>query len=479
MRPRDRHRGRPHRQRTLLTVGLLTIAVFAGAGYVSFRALSGLPFESYYDVSVTLPNADRLIATDDVRVGGVRVGQVAGVEAEPSRDGNPPYAVVRLQLSPSLGKLPVDTRAEVRQASVLGATYVALTLGTAREKIPQGGRLPLRQASSSVDLTDLFKIFQGSAARDFQASTADFSAGLAGEGRSFNVTFGSLAALMGPLTVVSEALAAPAAHLSLFISASDRAFSALSPVRAQLSDLFAGAARTFGAFADQRPSLASTIVDAPAAETRGTVALQSALPGLNALAGLMRALSAAAPQLSSGLETLNGGLTAGIKPLNSTPPFARSLEHALSALDSISRLPSTSGGLRKLAQLEVAFRGMIDPLEQAQLHCNILPLFSFGFSGDLGDLGTGQGPALANIPVDNPGNSTDNQQSAKPAPDAHINYVPQENGRECAAGNEPSTNGTQVLTNPPGLPDQTRFTTPPPGVLQRAAAAGLLAREAP
>jgi virulence factor Mce-like protein len=459
-------------------VGLLTIAVVAAVGYVSYHALSGLPFQSYYDVSVTLPNADRLIATDDVRVGGVRVGQVAAVAAEPSRDGNPPYAVVRLQLSPSLGRLPVDTRVQVRPASVLGATYVALTLGSARVKVPPGGVLPLRQASSSVELTDLFQMFRGSAARNFQASTADFGAGLAGEGQSFNVTFGSLAALMGPLTVVSKTLASPATHLSLFISASDRAFSALSPVSSQLSDLFVGAARTFGAFADQRPSLASTIVDAPTAETSGTVALRRALPGLNALAGVMRALAPAAPQLSSGLETLNGALYAGIAPLNSSPPFARSLGHALAALGSISRPPSTSGGLRKLAQLGVAFRQMIDPLEQAQLHCNVFPLFAFGFSGDLGELGSGQGPALANIPIDNPGNSTDNEQSAAPARDGHINYVPTENASECAAGNEPVTNGTQDLTNPTGLPDQTRLTTPPPGALQRAAAAGLLAREA-
>ena len=471
-----------HKRRDLrrlhLILGALAIAVVAIGGEISFHALSGLPFQTHYDVSVTLPGADRLIPTDDVRVAGVRVGQVAAVAAVPGHAGEPPHAVVRLQLSPSLGRLPTDTSVQVRPASVLGATYVALTLGHARQTIPPGAVLPLDRARSTVDVTDLLQLFKGSAAKNFQNSTADFAAGLSGEGSAFNATVGSLAALMGPLTVVSGALASPDAHLTRFIVASDRAFGALSPVGAQLSALLRGAATTFAALAAQPSDVAASIDDAPASETSGTVALQRALPGFRGLSRLMQAVAPAIPLLAPGLATLNETFAAGTLPLERTPIFARSLRGALLALERISRVPSTGGALRKLAQLVVAFRAAIDPLEQAQLHCNVVPLSFLGQSGFLGSLGTGQGPSLTNITVDNRGNSTDGQQAAAPPSDAHVDYRPIDNASECAAGNEPDLPGTRNLSSPTGLSDHTHSSSPPPGVLALAAKAGLLA-EAP
>jgi len=475
---RRRRTERPS-HRLYLGLGLLALAVVAIGGYISINALKGLPFESHYDVSVVVGDADRLIATDDVRIGDIRVGQVAGVVAEPGRPGQPPYAVVHLQLSPSVGRLPVDTAVQVQAASVLGATYVDLTPGHSHRTVPPGGTLPESQSRPTVDVTNLFQLFKGSAARSFQQSTADFAYGLAGRGADFNDTIASLSALMAPLTIVSQTLAAPATQLSRFITASDRAFAGLAPVSNELAGLFRGGAVTFAAFAAVPRAVAAAIEDAPPAEITGTAALQAIKPGLEDLARLMAAIAPSAPDLEPALTTLNQTFQTGTPALRHLPAFSRALQSALVALEQISRIPSTSGALRKLSELAVAFKAAIDPLEQAQIHCNVLPLSFLGISGFNGSLGTGDGPALTNTSIDNPGDSTDNEQSADVPPDGHINYRPEENGTECAAGNEPAPAGSRDLTNPTGLPDRTRSTSPPPGVLGLARKTGLLAEMPP
>jgi phospholipid/cholesterol/gamma-HCH transport system substrate-binding protein len=462
-----------------LVIGVVTLLVLTIGGYISFNALNGLPLQNYYDVNVELPSADRLIATDDVRIAGVRIGQVSKVQAEPGRDGGAPYALVALQLQHSAARLPLDTTVEVRSASVLGTTYVALTIGRSRRTLASGATLPLTHASASVDITDLFQIFKGSAARNYQASTADFAAGLAGEGQAFGATVSSLAALMGPLSTVAHTLAAPPTQLARFIDAGDHTFSALAPISGQVSGLVSGAAETFGAFATQRVALGHTIAAAPGSQSAGTTALHAALPGLHSLTEVLGALAPAAPLLHGALATLNATFVAGTRPLRAFPPFAHALHSTFTVLGRTGPVPSNTGAVRKLAQLTVAGRDAVAPLETAQVHCNVFSLLAIGVSSFLGSLGTGDGPSLSNTPIDNQGNSTDMTQSAKPAPNAGINYAPEENGTECAAGNEELKPGTQDLTNPSGLPDTTRTTTPPPGVLQRAASVGLLAKASP
>jgi virulence factor Mce-like protein len=428
-----------------------------------------------YHVNIAVSNADELIATDDVRIGGVRVGQVAAVTPEPSRKNHPTYAVIQLALDPSVGHLPVDSSAQIRAASALGATYVALTLGHSRETIPAGGTLPLARSSTTVAVTDLFQIFNANAARNFQNATAQLGGGLAGRGQAVNSTIGSVSALLPALTGVASALASPNARLPRFLNAYETAADALSPVSAGLAGLVSGGAVTFGALASQRSSLAGTIDAAPSTESAATIAFDSVRPGLDGLAQLMTALEPAAQSLPGALTTINSTLSAGMQPLRQLPTLTGPLRTALSTLETVSRVPSTSGALRELGTLMAALQQTLTALVPAQVHCNILGVFTQNFASTAGVLGTGKGPSMGDFGL--AGDGLDTQvQSAKPAPDLHVDNLPTENGSECQSGNEPFRPGTQDLTPPVGpQPDHTRPTYPPPGVLALARSVGLLA----
>ena len=474
---RARHR-RPKRPIAVLGVGVIVVAALIG--YVSYNALNGLPFQSRYDVNVRLPDAERLLATDDVRIAGVRVGQVTGVTAEHARAGAPPYALVRLALDPSVGRLPTDTTATVRAASALGATYVQLTLGHATRTISPGGMLPLSHASGTVSVTDLFQVFNGSAARNFQSATTSLAAGLAGRGGDLNSTIGSVSALLPAATDVASALAAPNARLASFLSAWASTASDLAPQSTSLAGIVSGSAATFGALAESRPSLEAAIEAAPSTERATTTAFASVRPALDGLARLMTELEPGARALPSALAIINSTLSAGVGPLQELPGLSRPLRTAMHTLETVSRMPSTSGALRKLGDLMDAVEQTLAVLTPAQVYCNILGTFTQNMASVLGGMGTGDGPSMAIFNINTLGNSTDLSQSKALAPNAHIDNSPTENGQMCQAGNEPYDSHIQSLTPPAGrYPNHTRTTYPPPDVLGRAASVGLLAPSPP
>lgn len=474
---RSRHRSS---KRATAILGVAVIVVAALIGYVSYNALSGLPFQSRYHVSIKLPDAERLRATDDVRIASVRVGQVADVTVEAARSGAPPSARVRLALDPAVGRLPVDTTATVRAASALGATYVQLTLGDATRTVPPGGTLPLTDARGTVAVTDLFQVFDRSATRNFQSATASLAVGLAGRGEALNSTIGSLAGLLPDATDVASALAAPEAQLSTLLSSWASTASVLGPESLPLARVVSNGARTLGAFAEARRSFESAIESAPTAERATTTAFVAVRPALDGLAELMTDLEPAARRLPSALATINSTLAAGRRPLDALPELSRPLGRAMRTLETVSRIPSTDGALRKLADVMHALEETLAVLTPAQRHCNILGLFTQNMASAIGALGSGEGPSMAAFNINTLGNSTDLSQSRTLAPNAHINNNPVENAQACQAGNEPYDPDVQALTAPAfNYPNHTRATHPPPGVRERAASVGLLASEAP
>ncbi|WP_249011215.1 MlaD family protein [Conexibacter sp. DBS9H8] len=458
-------------------VGVLAIAVLVFAVYVSYTSNRGLPWQSTYDVSVAVPNADRLIPTDEVRIGGVRVGQVASVSAEQRTDGQP-FARLQLALDPSI-RLPLDTRVRVGSASILGATYVELLPGTGARTVPNGGELPLANSQPTVQLTDLLDVFNRSTARALQASLGDLGYGVAGRGPALNSTLGSLDLLLPPLNEVGSALAAPSTRLPAFLHGYETIADALAPVARQLAGVFAGGAVTFAAIARVRSPLGATIEALPPAEQSVTSNFARLQPALDSLATTLADLRPAGPLLPGALRAANAALAAGVPALRLLPGFTSRLDPTLGALRALSLNSATDGSVRELTGLSDALVAPLAALLPAQLQCNIVPLWARDFASGFGDLGFGTGPGMALVGLTHLGATGEMLQNAVPSSNVAINNTPTENFSECEAGNEPYT-GHQILTNPPReLSNQTIHTTPPPGVLTLARRAGLLDNPAP
>ena len=200
-------RSTSRRQRVLDSVmlnGIVTLIVIGVAVYLSYTANNGLPFKPTYRVSADVPSAGQLVRHADVRIGGARVGQVLSIEAIPARGNEPARARLHLALNESVGKLPADSRSEVRLASILGGKYLALEPGRSKRTVPEGGVLPVARAQATVDMDQAFRVLDPPTRRALAKGITELGTGLAGRGVALNRTLGNLSAAAGRFSAYSR-----------------------------------------------------------------------------------------------------------------------------------------------------------------------------------------------------------------------------------------------------------------------------------
>ncbi|OLF13621.1 MCE family protein [Actinophytocola xanthii] len=133
---------------------------------------------------------------DDVRISGVRVGQVDGMSIV---DGH----LARVTFSVDRGmRLPTDVRATIKYRNMVGQRYIALERGgtSTADRLAEGSEIPLERTRPALDLTELFNgfkpLFQALSADEVNTLSGEIVQVLQGEGG----TVDSLLAHTGSLT---------------------------------------------------------------------------------------------------------------------------------------------------------------------------------------------------------------------------------------------------------------------------------------
>ena len=142
---------------TLSCFGLLLFLWLSFGGPVPLKP-------KQYRLRVHFPEAATLAQEADVRIAGVNVGKVKKKELDKS--GN--STTVTLDIKRSFAPIPRDTRAILRQKTLLGETYVELTPGNPRSgKLPDGGTLLRRQVAPTVELDEILSTFDTNTKKAF------------------------------------------------------------------------------------------------------------------------------------------------------------------------------------------------------------------------------------------------------------------------------------------------------------------------
>ncbi len=139
---------------TLVKLGLfvtlcsvITIALVFSIGNVqSLRVGPVQLLDDSYRLSATFDDVTGLLINDNVKVAGVRVGKVTGIQVVEGR------AKVTFRVKDGL-KLPTDTEATVRWRNLLGQRYLYLYPGTSSTALRPGGTI--KTTTSVVDLGEL------------------------------------------------------------------------------------------------------------------------------------------------------------------------------------------------------------------------------------------------------------------------------------------------------------------------------------
>src|SRR3954454_23960811 len=92
-------------------VGAVTVLIVIVGVYLAYNANKGLPFVPTYDIKAEIPNGQKLIAGNEVRLGGFRVGVVNDVRPVIRNvDGKPKaVALVDMKVDKVAAPLGVDT----------------------------------------------------------------------------------------------------------------------------------------------------------------------------------------------------------------------------------------------------------------------------------------------------------------------------------------------------------------------------------
>jgi phospholipid/cholesterol/gamma-HCH transport system substrate-binding protein len=141
---------RPLRERNPVLVGAAGLAVLAALVLGAFKidALAALGSDAY---RAAFRDASGLAPGNEVRVAGVRVGQVSGVGLARGPAGA--YVRVTFRVDDDGVRLGAATGATIRIKTVLGQKYLALApAGPGR--LPEGAEIPLERTAAPFDVVE-------------------------------------------------------------------------------------------------------------------------------------------------------------------------------------------------------------------------------------------------------------------------------------------------------------------------------------
>ena len=223
---------------SVLTLGLATTIGNIGFGAnTKYKAVFG-------DVTGLLPG-------NEVRIAGVRVGQVDGIEVF---DGS--LARVEFRLDGER-KVAESTIARLRYRNIVGERYIALTEGTgSAEPLDEGATIPLSQTRNALDLTVLFNgfrpLFQALDPETVNSAAFEVIQTLQGEG-------GTVEQLMARTASLTSTLADRDAVIGRVLENMEKVLATVDDRGTELSDLVIQLRRLSTGFAQDRQDIGESI----------------------------------------------------------------------------------------------------------------------------------------------------------------------------------------------------------------------------
>jgi virulence factor Mce-like protein len=306
-----------------------------------------------YRIQVVFPEATQLAVQGDVRVGGVPVGQVVAKERAPGGRGT----LTTIELENRYAPIGADARAMLRTKTLLGETYVELTLGRPdAPKLREGARLLDGQVRDGVQLDEILGALDKPTRAAFRTWQREFGRAVRDRGAGLNGVLGDLPQFTGDATDVLDQLDEDGREVSVLVRETGRVLGALSRRPERLRSLVSSSAGVFGATARRHEALADTIsilptfmrelratltrTDAFAAEADPVVrALRPAVdelrPAIDATRGLAPDLGSVARRVPELAATARSGLPAATEVIDGLRPLLGATGPMLSELNPI------------------------------------------------------------------------------------------------------------------------------------------------
>jgi virulence factor Mce-like protein len=313
-----------------------------------------------YRLTVEFNQAIQLGHESQVKISGITVGRVVDLGLD-RRTG---LTRAGLELDKQYAPRPADTRAVLRQKSLLGETYVELSAGTSRTpRLPDGSSLPAAQVAPTVQLDQLLSSFDPTTRQAFSTWMVQDGIALTDRGADLNAALAQLYPFATNVDAVLTVLHREDAATRGLIRDGGATFAALTQ-RGQLPALIDNSNRVFAATAAQNTALAAAIRAFPAFLVGTRTTIDRLTRFADATKPLVDQLRPAARELSPALQSVNAlapelrDLLVNVGPLTKAskaglPALQRVLDQSVPLL---ARLKPYLGGIVPVLDYINAYR---------------------------------------------------------------------------------------------------------------------------
>ncbi|MGH2744946.1 MAG: MlaD family protein, partial [Thermoleophilaceae bacterium] len=347
-RPLDRRAGRARLPRvgqggarSVKRFAAMAFVLLAVAGAAVLTAANGEDDQST-SYQVVFDNAFGLTEGGDLRIAGVRAGVIDEFRLTESY---PPKAVVDVTVSePGFADLREDATCEVRPQSLIGEYFVDCQPGETGERLPDGGRVPAEQTTSTIPFDLVNSVMRRPYRERFRLIIGELGAGLGGRSKDLSEVLRRAHPGLRETSETLQILGRQTRTIERLIADADRTVGALDARKRDVVRFVEETGETAAITASRREQLAESFRLLPQflGELRPNMARLGELS--DAQIPLLRDLGAAAGDLDTFLARL--------RPFseNATPAF-RALGSASDAgLDAIRATDEEIAVLRQAAR---------------------------------------------------------------------------------------------------------------------------------
>ncbi|WP_418955724.1 MCE family protein [Streptomyces tritici] len=233
----------------LVKLGLFTVVTVAATSVLA-ATIVNLSFTPQDTYTAVFSDVTSLEEGDDIRVAGVRVGEVEDIRIKDRSLAEVTFSASRER------PLLTTTRAVVRYRSLVGQRYIALTEGAGEgRRLDPGGQIPLSRTEPALDLNALlngFKpLFAALSPEDVNKLATEIVRTLQGEGGTVRSLLAHTASLTTTLAERDKLIGSVITNLNTVLTTVDRRSTRFSDLIAQLQRLISGLS------ADRKPIGAS------------------------------------------------------------------------------------------------------------------------------------------------------------------------------------------------------------------------------
>jgi virulence factor Mce-like protein len=227
-----------------------------------------------YEFKVAFPEATTLANEADVRIAGVNVGKVTGLKL----DKGGTATMVTIDMKKGFAPIPKDTKAILRQKTLLGETYVELSPGHRApgggNMLPDNAQLANSQVQPTVQLDEIFRAFDPQTRQAFRQWVQQSAQTInGGRGQDLNDALGNLQGFAEDGAGVLGVLDRQSNDLHNFIKNTGVVFHALTQRQGELRSLITNSNDVFSATASRDKALAQVFDILPTFEDESKATL--------------------------------------------------------------------------------------------------------------------------------------------------------------------------------------------------------------